>query len=105
MLSLLALDLDLSHNQLNRLPNELHQLSLLVKLDISHNQLTYLPESIRQLPALEELNAAHNLITAATSDEMTASPSLQTVDLSGNPLDDDIKAVLSSVVRIKIIID
>lgn len=96
--------LDLSHNQLCSLPDELSSLTSLEYLDISYNQLSAVPDFIRQLPALTQLNAGHNLITTVTPDELTVCPSLQTADLSGNPLEKDVKSLMESVVRIKIVV-
>ncbi|MFM5998233.1 MAG: COR domain-containing protein, partial [Dolichospermum sp.] len=55
--------LDLSNNQLTRLPKAIAQLSNLRELDLSYNQLTTLPEAIAQLSNLSRLDLSNNQLT------------------------------------------
>ncbi|MBX9831053.1 hypothetical protein K2X40_03770 [Candidatus Babeliales bacterium] len=48
-------ELNLAHNRLVMIPENIQVLEQLVKLDVSFNKLTYLPESIGDLPLLQEL--------------------------------------------------
>ncbi|MBY0353535.1 leucine-rich repeat domain-containing protein [Candidatus Babeliales bacterium] len=48
-------ELNLAHNRLAVMPENIHVLEQLVKLDVSFNRLTYLPESIGDMPSLQEL--------------------------------------------------
>lgn len=55
--------LNLSHNQMAKLPEEIADLGSLSRLDISHNSFISLPDSIFKIPNLKELNANNNHIT------------------------------------------
>lgn len=55
--------LNLSHNQMAKLPEEIKDLANLTRLDISHNSYISLPDAIFKIPNLQELNASHNYIT------------------------------------------
>jgi Leucine-rich repeat (LRR) protein len=52
--------LDLSHNNLEDLPESLGNLQALTILDLSYNNLRVLPESFTELCALAKLNLSHN---------------------------------------------
>lgn len=95
----------MSHNVLIRLPLELKNLIALQVLNLSHNQFEEVPELIGHLPALTELNLSHNRFVGISSDELTACPSLKTVDLCGNPLRPESVPILESLVRVKVILD
>lgn len=55
-------DLNLSHNQMAKLPDEIADLRNLERLDISHNTFISLPNSIFKIPNLRQLNASNNHI-------------------------------------------
>lgn len=55
-------ELNLAHNQMNKLPDELEELSALEKMDISHNAFISLPYPVYNMPKLVNLNASHNYI-------------------------------------------
>jgi len=55
--------LDVSHKQLDSLPNCLFGLSSLEILNLSHNQLTTLPQEITRLKQLKMLDISWNHIT------------------------------------------
>lgn len=55
-------DLNLSHNQLSKLPDEFANLSALNNLNISHNSFIVLPQVVFKLPKLSTLDAQHNAI-------------------------------------------
>lgn len=55
-------DLNLSHNQLSKLPDEFTNLSALNNLNISHNSFIVLPQVVFKLPKLSTLDAQHNAI-------------------------------------------
>lgn len=71
--------LDLARNRLDRLPVELADLSIL-RLDVTGNQLVALPD----LSGLRVLRAPDNLLQGEMPD-LSASPGLEILDLSGNP--------------------
>lgn len=55
-------DLNLSHNQMAKLPDELADLNALARLNISHNSFIVLPPVVFKMPKLRELDASHNAI-------------------------------------------
>lgn len=60
-------DLNLSHNQLSKLPDEFANLSALSNLNISHNSFIVLPQVVFKLPKLSTLDAQHNAILGECS--------------------------------------
>lgn len=79
-------ELNLSHNQMAKLPDELADLLSLEKLDISHNSFLTLPTVVFKMTNLTQLRANDNKIIDIDTDEMIVSNSLQLVDLRNNPL-------------------
>lgn len=55
-------ELNLSHNHLSKLPDELADLNNLAKLNISYNSFIVLPPVVFKIPKLRELDASHNAI-------------------------------------------
>ncbi|XP_063695482.1 leucine-rich repeat-containing protein 20 isoform X1 [Culicoides brevitarsis] len=82
----LLTDLNLSHNHMSKLPDELCDLNLLQTLDISFNSFITLPPCVFKMKRLRELKASDNQIIEVDSDEMIVSDSLEVVDLRNNPL-------------------
>ncbi|KAM7347135.1 leucine rich repeat containing protein 20 sclp isoform 2-T2 [Cochliomyia hominivorax] len=82
----LITDLNLSHNQMSKLPDELADLMNLAKLNISHNSFIVLPPVVFKMPKLKELDASHNAIIEIDTDDVITSDSLELVDLRHNPL-------------------
>ncbi|KAI4459652.1 leucine rich repeat containing protein [Holotrichia oblita] len=78
--------LNLSHNQMSKLPEEIADLASLLRLDLSHNTFIALPNAVYKVPKLEYLNASDNHIVDVEADRLGAAPSLLTVDLRNNPL-------------------
>lgn len=97
--------LDLSHNHLSALPDDLSSLAHLASLNLSHNQFQAVPEGLRQLPALREVNLSSNQIAAVQAVDFDPMQSLESVDLRGNPLFPDSKQVLQSMIRIRVEVD
>lgn len=56
-------ELNLSHNQISNLPDELSDMNDLQRLDISHNHFMSLPSVVFIVPNLTHLNAEKNFIT------------------------------------------
>ncbi|KAL1131416.1 hypothetical protein AAG570_011033 [Ranatra chinensis] len=78
--------LDLSHNQMSKLPDELVDLAELEKLNISHNAFIALPLVAYKMPKLAILDSSHNHIVDVDADRLASSPALREVDLRHNPL-------------------
>lgn len=55
-------DLNLSHNQMSKLPDELADLASLLRLDMSHNSFLSLPAVVFKMPKLRQLLANNNSI-------------------------------------------
>lgn len=121
----LITDLNLSHNQMAKLPDECADLGSLERLDISHNTFISLPHCIFKIPKLQQLNASHNYIVGKINcllfidliyrliafswldadvevDSLQEAPSLETVDLQNNPLAPRIHEQLSKITKIRI---
>ncbi|KAH8362412.1 leucine-rich repeat-containing protein 20 isoform X1 [Drosophila serrata] len=82
----LITDLNLSHNKLTRLPEELKNLTSLTILNISHNSFIVLPQVVFKLQSLTHLDAQHNAILEIDTEEAISSSGLVLVDLRFNPL-------------------
>lgn len=98
----LITDLNLSHNQMAKLPDECADLGSLERLNISHNTFISLPHCIFKIPKLQQLNASHNYIVDVEVDSLQEAPSLETVDLQNNPLAPRIHEQLSKITKIRI---
>eukprot|EP01096_Ripella_sp_DP13-Kostka_P013510 TRINITY_DN587_c0_g1_i3.p1 TRINITY_DN587_c0_g1~~TRINITY_DN587_c0_g1_i3.p1 ORF type:complete len:1377 (+),score=731.02 TRINITY_DN587_c0_g1_i3:157-4287(+) len=55
--------LDLSHNKITKLPDEITEIVSLQELYLHNNALTELPESFRMLTSLKKVNLANNMLT------------------------------------------
>lgn len=58
----LITDLNLSHNQMSKLPDEIKDLGSLLRLDLSHNTFISLPTAVFKIPKLQQMNASNNHI-------------------------------------------
>lgn len=78
---------DLSHNQLDDLPQSFTKLLMdVVSLYLHHNVLTEMPETLFSQPRLRQLDISHNLIQRLVLPVDTHLPSLEILDLSHNRL-------------------
>lgn len=83
----LITELNLSNNQMAKLPDELSDLGSLESLDISHNSFLTLPSVVFKMKKLKKLNANTNKIIEIDFDLLDAeNNSLELVDLRWNPL-------------------
>ena len=87
------LELILTNNGLEELPEEIGSLSRLRLLDASHNHLKLLPQSFYDLSSLQKLLLAHNELSddsfpPQSTDASTSFPSLQYVDMSHNVMEE-----------------
>ncbi|KAH0952662.1 hypothetical protein HN011_006457 [Eciton burchellii] len=82
----LITELNLSHNQMSKLPEELAELQALERLDISHNTFIALPPVAWRIPQLKQLLANNNFIIDVDVEKLRHAPALEFVDLQANPL-------------------
>ncbi|CAH1175696.1 unnamed protein product [Phaedon cochleariae] len=97
-------DLNLSHNQMSKLPDEWADMGSLENLDISYNTFIGLSDCIFKMPKLRHLNASNNHIVDIDVDCLREAPSLQTIDLTNNPLAPRIHDQLSNISDIRILL-
>lgn len=98
----LITDLNLSHNQMSKLPEELADLAELERLDISHNAYIALPHVVYKMPKLSHLQAQNNHIVDVEVERLQEAPSLQEVDLRENPLSSRSHSALLPVTTLRI---
>ncbi|XP_050312537.1 leucine-rich repeat-containing protein 40-like isoform X2 [Anthonomus grandis grandis] len=98
----LITDLNLSHNQMSKLPEECAELANLERLDISHNTFVSLPSCALRMPKLLSLKANDNHIIDVEVDQITEAPSLETMDLERNPLSPRIHDQLLRITKIAV---
>lgn len=80
--------LDLSCNQLNKVPDNFGSLASLTRLDLRSNKLQALPQSIGRLSRLIYLNVSNNFLTSeGLPPSMGSLTSLKTLNLGLNRLD------------------
>ncbi|CAH1967279.1 unnamed protein product [Acanthoscelides obtectus] len=100
----LITDLNLSHNQMAKLPDNCPELGSLERLDISYNTFISMPDCIFKIPKLRYLNASNNHIVDLDVDCLLSAPCLETVDLTNNPLAPRIHDQLSKITKIRILL-
>ncbi|KAL1508868.1 hypothetical protein ABEB36_003693 [Hypothenemus hampei] len=100
----LITDLNLSHNQMSKLPEECAELGNLERLDISYNSFISLPRCSFKMPKLRSLKANDNHIIDVEVDELTETPALECIDLERNPLAPRIHDQLSRITKFVIVL-
>merc|ERR1712072_1260734 len=100
----LITELNLSHNRLSTLPDEISECNQLEKVDISHNSFISIPQAVFSLPALTTLNARKNFIADIDVEVLlnASSSTLETLNLEDNPLNRDCQENLANVDSIRI---
>ena len=88
--------MDLSHNRLTTLPDELSNLTLLLEFNSSHNLFEVLPYVLLNLPSLRKMDLSHNKIGHVNKDDLRSMVNLELLDLQNNPLDEDSKELLAT---------
>uniref|UniRef100_A0A1B6LH32 Leucine-rich repeat-containing protein 20 n=1 Tax=Graphocephala atropunctata TaxID=36148 RepID=A0A1B6LH32_9HEMI len=100
----LITNLNLSHNQMSKLPDELADLAELQSINISHNSFISLPLVAYRMPKLTNLVANHNYIVDVDIERLKSSPSLEEVDLQDNPLGGSNHSALQKVTSLRILL-
>lgn len=95
-------ELNLSHNHISSLPDELGDLNDLQRLGISHNHFMSLPRVVFNVPNLTHLNAEKNFISDIEISRLRSAPALQEVNLQNNPLTRDTHQQLLEVATVTI---
>lgn len=95
--------LHLNHNKLTSLPEEFSNLHSLVTIDLANNEFQAVPEVLRRLSALTTVDLGSNRIEEVCREDYDSMQCLETLVLRENPLREDAKIVLQSIVRINII--
>lgn len=98
----LITELNLSHNQMSKLPEELAELQALERLDISHNTFIALPTVACRMSQLKRLLANNNSIIEIDVERLKLSPALEFIDLKNNPLTPRLHDLLGAFARIQI---
>ncbi|KAG7196648.1 hypothetical protein KM043_015988 [Ampulex compressa] len=98
----LITELNLSHNQMSKLPEELAELQALERLDISHNTFIALPPVTCRIPQLKRLLANNNSIIDVDVERLKRAPVLEFIDLQANPLTPRMHDLLGTLTRIKV---
>ena len=75
--------LNLGHNHIVKLPNELSSLQHLHTLNVSHNRLAGLPSSLSACPSLADILAAGNVI-ASLPEQLSEMTNLRSLQLDDN---------------------
>jgi len=96
-------DLNLSHNKLSTLPDEVSKCSQLETVDISQNLFVSLPNCLFNLPKIIQINAAKNSITDVDIDMISTCESLENLNLEDNPLKRDCQESLPSITKKQIL--
>ncbi|OXA57193.1 leucine-rich repeat-containing protein 20 [Folsomia candida] len=94
--------LNLSHNRMSKLPEELRNLGQLSILNISHNAFLNVPRIVYELPKLEQLNAEKNYIADVDTDRLRRRVSIKLVNLKENPLSKEAEGQLATISNITI---
>ena len=93
----------MSHNKLTLLPDEFSNLSKLVIIDLSENEFESVPVVLRRIPMLTTIDLSSNKISNVHKEDYESMQCLEKVLLGNNPLREDVRSLLQSVVRIKYI--
>lgn len=88
--------LDLSHTELNSVPQKISTLSRLESLNLSHNSISQNFSNLSTLITITELNLSGNQLTKIPS-ELATLTALTTLDVSNNLLSTNYSAVLGNL--------
>jgi len=95
-------DLNLSHNRMSSLPEEISQCTQLETVDLSYNSFISLPNCLFNLPKINQINAKKNFIAEIEVELLSTCGSLESLNLEENPLTRDCQAKLEKVTKVTI---
>ena len=95
-------DLNLSHNRMSSLPEEISQCTQLESVDVSYNTFISLPNCLFNLPKIIQINAKKNFIAECEVDLIRTCGSLESLNLEENPLTRDCQSKLELITTINI---
>ncbi|XP_071495377.1 leucine-rich repeat-containing protein 20-like [Diadema antillarum] len=91
--------MNVSHNKIEKIPEEINLMTVLESFTASHNKLTALPESFYQLPTLTKLDLSHNDITDLDAAKLCKMPAIREINLEHNPIPGDVYSELQELSR------
>merc|ERR1712218_313383 len=98
----LITELNLSHNRMSTLPEEISKCTELETVDISHNSFISLPNCLFNLPKIINITAKKNFIAELDFELVTSCETLETLNLEENPLSRECQDNLSKVTSVRI---
>merc|ERR1712066_615330 len=90
-------ELNLSHNRMSTLPEEISKCTQLETVDISNNSFISLPNCLFNLPKIIKINARKNFIAEVDIDLINTCGTLENLNLEENPLSRDCQDNLSTI--------
>ena len=79
---LFVTELNVSHNKIHTVPDELNQLCELTSADVSHNQLVDIPEGLCNMANLRRLSLCHNHISGTIKELVVYYPTLESQSMA-----------------------
>ncbi|XP_053652595.1 leucine-rich repeat-containing protein 20 isoform X2 [Cherax quadricarinatus] len=98
----LITELNVSHNKMSKLPEELVDCVELQRLDLSHNSYVNLPNVIFRLPKIKIIHANNNYIMDVEVEEVQRAKTLEDFDIRENPLTAKSHDGLSKVTNLRV---
>ncbi|XP_054773808.2 leucine-rich repeat protein SHOC-2-like [Lytechinus pictus] len=86
---------NISDNKVEKIPDEIKEMTMLETLNASHNQLSTLPETFYELSSLRILDLSHNDITDLDASKLCRMSGISEINLEDNPIPGDICTELS----------
>lgn len=86
--------LDISGNRLSILPSELEAMKTLTDFNLAGNSFQYLPEIVWDLPDIRRVDFSGNTIATLEVERIRKVETLESLNLSGNPLAQGIRDAL-----------
>lgn len=86
------------------LPEEFSNFHQLATIDLAENEFEVIPDILRRLPMLTTINLNSNKIKDVGREDYDSMQCLEKLSLKDNPLREEVRTLLLSVVRINILI-